>query len=309
MKKQDNQFLIDSTTNGLRLDMFLTQSLDLSRSQIQKLVKAGQFKVNQEVCTSAHLKLKQGDKVLFELQPEKIVLPVNTTMETEPKVLLENNDYIVLNKPSGLMVHPAANNPQVTLVDWLLEKYPQVKKVGENVQRPGIIHRLDRDVSGAMLVALNQKTYAYFKKQFQDHNIKKTYTALVHGKVESPEMLIDFPLIRSRRAGRIVAQPKNKSEGRQAQTLLTLDKQFQQTALVFCQPITGRTHQIRVHCKAVGHPIVGDTIYGPKKSSLNPGRIFLHSTKLEFIDHLGEKVTINCPLPKILKDYLKTLSK
>lgn len=308
MKKQANQFLIDSATNGLRLDLFLTQTLALSRSQIQKLIKDEQCIVNDKVCTSSHLKLKIADQVIVKEQPEKIIVPISTVIKDEPKILLETENYLVLNKPTGLMVHPALNNPQVTLVDWLLEKYPQVKKVGENIQRPGIIHRLDRDVSGAMLVALNQKTYAYFKKQFQDHNIKKTYTALVHGKIETPEMLIDFPLIRSRRAGKIVAQPKKTSEGRQAQTQLTLEKQFQQTALVFCQPITGRTHQIRVHCKAVGHPIVGDPIYGLKKTSLKPGRIFLHSTNLEFVDQDNKLVKIKCPLPKILKDYLLTLS-
>lgn len=308
MKKQDSKFLIDSATDGLRLDIFLTKTTGLSRSQIQKLIKNEQCTVNNKICTSPHLKLKTNDIIVLKEQLEKVITPISTSLKEEPEILLSTDDYLVINKPSGLMVHPAKNNPQITLVDWLLKKYPQVKKVGENAERPGIIHRLDRDVSGAMLIALNQKTYTYFKKQFQNHLIKKTYIALVHGKISAPEMIIDFPLIRSRRAGRIVAQPKETSEGRQAQTLLTLGKQYQQTALVFCQPITGRTHQIRVHCKAVGHPIVGDPIYGLKKSSLKPGRIFLHSTKLEFIDHNNNSLVIDCQLPNILSEFLQTIN-
>ena len=308
MNNTEKTFAIKKEAIGLRLDIFLTDKLSLSRSQIQKLIKDQQCFVDEKVCTSPHLKLKLGNTVTVSEQPEKIIVPISTVLKEEPKILLETDDYLVLNKPSGLMVHPALNNPQVTLVDWLLEKYPQVKKVGENAQRPGIIHRLDRDVSGAMLIALNQPTYAYFKKKFQEHEIKKTYTALAHGKFEDSEMFIDFPLIRSRRAGRIVAQPKATSEGRQAQTMITVEKQYQQTTLILCQPITGRTHQIRVHCKAVGHPIVGDPIYGQKKSSLNPGRIFLHSTNLEFTDNKNEKIVIKCPLPKILKDFLTSIT-
>jgi 23S rRNA pseudouridine1911/1915/1917 synthase len=294
--------------NQQRLDLFLTKTTNLSRSKIQKIIKTGGCSIDNKIITRPHLVVKTNEKIIIQTKPatEKTkgnVLPLN-----EPKILLATDDYLILDKPAGLMVHPADNNPQITLIDWLVKKYPSIKKVGENKMRPGIIHRLDKDVSGAMLIVLNQKTYKYFKKQFQEHAIKKTYTALVHGQLKCQEMLIDFPLVRSRRAGKIVAQPKSSQKGRMAQTLLTLIKQYQQTALVECQPITGRTHQIRVHCRAIGHPIVGDPIYGLKKTSINPQRIFLHSTKLEFTDNKNKKIKINCQLPTILKSFLLKLS-
>ncbi len=308
MENNEYIFIINMNDANQRLDMFLTKKLEFSRSRVQKLIKENNCIIDEKICTSPHFKLKVNSTIKVKVEPENKPVVYSDKIKEDPIVLLETDGYLVINKPSGLMVHPAKNNPQITLVDWLLKKYPQVKSVGENPERPGIIHRLDKDVSGAMLIALNQKTYTYFKKQFQNHLIKKTYTALVHGKLGSAEMLIDFPLIRSRRVGRIVARPKETNEGREAQTILTLEKQFQQTALVYCQPITGRTHQIRVHCKAVGHPIVGDPVYGLKKSSLKPGRIFLHSTKVEFTDENKNPVEINCPLPEILGEFLKTIN-
>lgn len=308
MKDSIKHFTIKDSGNDVRLDIFLTNELKVSRGQIQKLIKNEHCQVDDIICTSPHLKLKKGQKIVFDNQPKEIIKRITYDLKIEPEILLETKDYLVINKPTGLIVHPAENNPQATLVDWLLIKYPTIKKVGENPLRPGIIHRLDRDVSGAMLVALNQKTYTYFKKQFQDHKIQKTYSALVHGNVSDNENILTFPLVRSKKTGHIVAWPNGSEHGRQAETHIEVIKRYQQTTLINCYPITGRTHQIRVHCKAFGHPIVGDPVYGQKKSSLSPGRIFLHSINIEFIDNNKEKVVVRCPLPKILKNFLLTLS-
>lgn len=308
MKDSIKYYTIKDSDNNVRLDIFLTNKLKVSRNQIQKIIKDGKCKINETICTIPHLKIKKNQEIIINIEPEKPDKKIKTSLKIDPKILLETNDYLVINKPTGLMVHPAQNNPQPTLVDWLLQKYPQVKKVGENPMRPGIIHRLDRDVSGAMLVALNQKSYTYFKKQFQAHKIKKMYSALVHGNVSDNENILTFPLMRSKRTGHIVAWPNGSEKGRQAETRIDVVKRFQQTTLINCFPVTGRTHQIRVHCKAFGHPIVGDPTYGQKKSSLQPGRIFLHSTQLEFLDTNKEAITIKCPLPKVLKDFLLNLS-
>ncbi len=230
-------------------------------------------------------------------------------------LLTETKNYLILDKPSGLLAHPTAKNEKETVVSWILKKYPEVAEVGDNTDvRPGIVHRLDKDVSGVMLVARTQEFFDYIKNQFQDRKIEKKYTALVHGVVEPDLGKIDFSIARSKtrvKKGKMVARPKSQ-EGKDAITFFEVEKRFVNHSLVLAKPKTGRTHQIRVHLFAFNHPIVGDKIYYNKKFGRDKiekmsNRIFLHASELGFVDMEGEKQKFSSDLPNDLKNILEKL--
>lgn len=297
-----------------RLDKFLSQELtDLSRSQIQKMIKDGQVLVNDKIA-SVHHWLKNGYVVSFA--KPKTVAKETTVIKAakkiklpEPKIIKETDDYVVLNKPAGLLVHPAAGSTGKTLVDWLVKKYPKIKKVGENLERPGIVHRLDKNVSGAMVVAKNQPTYAHLKKQFQTRQVKKIYLGLVYGQVSADEGIIDFPLKRSRLSGKIVAMPRGE-EGRESITAFTVLQRFANYTYLELDLKTGRSHQLRAHLTAYGYPLIGDQLYFNKKNKdkFKLGRVFLHAHQLTFADLAGKKQTFTSKLPMVLNNILSQLS-
>ena len=229
----------------------------------------------------------------------------------EPKVITETPDYLVLDKPSGLLVHEAEHHPDAdTLVDWLLEHYPDVKGVGESASRPGIVHRLDKDISGVMVVARTQAMADHLKKQFQSHEVEKMYLALVHGVPGKPDGTIAFPLSRSRRnSGRMASQPHATGKTREAITHFAVREQFNHLTLLEITIETGRTNQIRAHLLAFGLPIVGDTVYTSKsvKQKVALDRPFLHSWKLGFFDLDGKKRHFEAPLPDTLTSLLTKL--
>jgi len=235
-------------------------------------------------------------------------------MEKDIKIVKETKDYLVIDKPAGLLVHGAKHITEETLVDWLLAKYPKIKEVGESLERPGIVHRLDKDVSGLMVIAKNQTTYEHLKSQFQDRTMTKEYTALVYGKILSDEGDIDFPIKRSHQGFKMAAVPKNfASDGETVRQALThyqiIEKKINYTLLAV-RIKTGRTHQIRVHLAALGHPIVGDNLYGTKTTKIKNkkidlGRLFLVSSHLEFTDPDGKVVDSRVDLPLELSNFLK----
>lgn len=303
----------------IRLDKFLTNKLtDLSRSQIQKLIKDGLILVNGEKAV-VHRFLKSGDRITikdskaktrdtrYEIRDTKNEAQKNGS--DEPEIIDETDDYLVINKPAGLVVHEAPGLTAPTLTDWLVKKYPAIKNVGDDVKRPGIVHRLDKDVSGLMVIAKNQKTFNHLKKQFQEHLIKKEYLALVYGAIKADEGKIEFVLKRSKLTGRVAALPKNAG-GRSATTEFTVLKRFAHHTYLKLNLLTGRTHQIRVHLKAYGYPLVGDKLYKNKriKDKFNLNRIFLHSTTLGFFDINSEWQEFQAELPKELTVILNTLS-
>jgi len=234
----------------------------------------------------------------------------------EPKIIFENNNYLVIDKPAGLLVHGAPHIKEATLVSWLLKKYPDIKDVGEDPARPGIVHRLDKDVSGLMVIPKNQATYEMLKEQFQTRTIKKEYTALVYGKIFKDEEEINFPIKRSEQGYKMAAVPQNFSEQnddkiRQAVTKITIIKRLINYTLLKVEIKTGRTHQIRVHLFAFGHPIVGDNLYSTKMTRIknkkhNLGRVFLVSTKLEFDDQDGVRQSFQVGLPADLLTFLES---
>ncbi|MEI7452385.1 MAG: RluA family pseudouridine synthase [Candidatus Falkowbacteria bacterium] len=234
----------------------------------------------------------------------------------EAEIISETKDYLVINKPAGLLVHGGIGIVGETLVDWLTKKYPDIKNVGEDPMRPGIVHRLDRDVSGLMVVCKNQETYDSLKAQFQDRTIKKEYTALVYGKLSKDEDEIDFPIKRATAGFKMAAVPKNFADHsddkiRHAVTSISVIKKMVNYTLLKVNIKTGRTHQIRVHLFAYGHPIVGDNLYCTRITKLKNlknklDRVFLVSTELEFNDLEGVRQKFQAPLPDSIAKFLET---
>jgi len=298
-----------------RLDKFLARQLkDLSRSQIQKLIKQRAITVSG-LSVSPHYGLKAGDIIKITEKPYR---PEKTTEKNLPKnppdikIMAETEEFLVINKPAGLTVHGRA---PYTLADWFKAKYPGLARVGDDPERPGIVHRLDKDVSGLLVIAKTQAAFNDLKKQFQNRTVKKQYTALVYGKIKQDSGLINFPIKRAQDGYKMAAIPltvkgETAVEGRQAETHFQIIKKFINYTLLKITIKTGRTHQIRVHLAAYDHPLVGDNIYATAKTrrqnkKLGLSRIFLIADQLSFTD-----LTNNLQYYKInLTDELKNLLK
>jgi len=226
----------------------------------------------------------------------------------EPTILYEDKEILAVNKPTGLVVHSDGKTKENNLVDWLLEKYPEIKNVGEpgrnsqgeEILRSGIVHRLDRDTSGVMLVAKTQEAFEVLKKQFQNREIKKVYHAIVFGSMKNTEGTIDRPIGRSSKDFRMwSAQRGARGEMREAVTDYKVIKVTPEYTFVEIFPKTGRTHQIRVHFKAINYPLVADSLYAPKKENeLGLKRLALHSFEVTFKDLNGEIHTVSAPYPE-----------
>lgn len=225
-------------------------------------------------------------------------------------IVYEDSDLLVVNKPSGLTVHKTSpTDPQTTLADQLLEKYPEIKNVGDQPDlRPGLVHRLDKETSGLMVIAKNQPTFEYLKKLFQERRVKKTYLALVFGRLKNKEEEIDLPLGKLGTKQTIQLKGRKTLDERSALTHYRVIKEYEDYSLLEVMPKTGRTHQIRVHLKAIGHPIVCDSLYAGKRH-LCPaelGRLFLHAQKLEFTSPSGQNLSLEADLPPRLTNFLNS---
>jgi len=232
-------------------------------------------------------------------------------------ILYEDNDMLALYKPSGLIVHSDGRTKEPSLSDWLVKKYPEIKKVGEPwratdgtiIWRPGIVHRLDRETSGAILIAKTPEAYDFFKKQFQERRVKKTYRAFVYGPVKNDTGLIDRLIGRSKNDFRKwSAEYGARGERREAVTSYKVLKRGKEASYVEAYPETGRTHQIRVHLKAIGHPVVHDTLYAPKGPNiLGFTRTALHSFSIDVVTPSQKVLHIEAPLPDDFKKAEKML--
>ena len=294
-----------------RLDKFLTENLPITRSQIKKLILAGKILVNGELA-AVHRFLKSGDSLKITDTDIKKITRVKK-LEPNPgvkfKVVYEDDNILVIDKPAGLLIHPTEEMEPKTLAAGLLAKYPKIAKVGDNELRPGIVHRLDKSVSGLILVCKTQEAFDFFKKKFQDRKIKKIYTALVHGKMERPEGTIDLPIARSKTKGKMAVKSQEQG-GKQAITNYTVTKQFNNFSLLDVDILTGRTHQIRAHLNALQHPVVGDKLYTQKwvRARLELDRPFLHASYLSFKNLDGKKLEFHSKLPAKLQNILKHLT-
>ena len=234
----------------------------------------------------------------------------------EPKILFENDDYVAVNKPVGVMTHPDGRNTNATMSEWFGKQYPDAMLVGEphihtdgtEIVRSGVVHRLDADTSGVLVFAKTQEAHEHLKEAFKAHEVQKTYVAFVYGVPKETKGTISFPIGRSRKDFRLrSAQPKAKGMLREAVTSYETISQdeHRQHAVLLVHPKTGRTHQIRVHCKAIHHPIVCDTLYAPNHPCDLPfNRLGLHAYQLEIPLLGGERVKITAPLPEDLREAL-----
>ncbi len=319
-----SSLVIKEKNNGQRLDVFLSkQFLDISRSQWQRKIKAGEVLVNNKE-KGVSYRVKVGDELQFSifnsqfLNNDKILKLKNEKQKTDIKnfkkidVIFEDDNYVVVDKPAGMVVHPDNKHKGDTLVDWLLVEYPYIEGVGGQVERPGIVHRLDKDVSGLMVIALNQKTFEHLKKEFQAHRVEKEYRALVHGRLQVEGGEIKTPIKRSKTSGLFVADSTFDSVSRSALTYYEVLERYRNFTLLKVKILTGRTHQIRVHLNSIGHSIVGDKLYlthdvRMKKKSIDLGRLWLYAARLAFNDLRYNWQEFKVDTPSELKLFLNKL--
>jgi len=272
---------IPAALAGERLDRVVSIIADISRSEARELVAAGGAKVDGVDAPNGKVRLTEGQVVLVDLDK----IPVAELPKPDPsvpvEVLYEDEHVIVINKPVGLVVHPAAGHGTGTLVNGLLVRYPEIATVGQSL-RPGIVHRLDAGTSGLMVVARSQAGYEALVEAMSDHDVEREYMALAWGHFDSANGVIDAAIGRDPRDPLKMAVVR---EGKWARTHFEVVEEFVDPAdlsLVQCTLETGRTHQIRVHLAAVGHAVVGDSTYGGARSSLKSPRPMLHAARLAF---------------------------
>lgn len=312
-------------TNNERLDKFLVKELDgvYTRGLIQKSIVAGLVKINERYNQNpAHL-VHKGDNISFSpLSQKQKTCPINLPLS----IIYQNDELLIIDKPAGLSVHPGAGHQTPSLSDALLFHFPQIAQVGET-NRAGIVHRLDKDTSGCLLVALTPRMYAYLKQAFLDRTIKKEYVALTHGTIIQPHFKIDANIGRSPHDFRkkttinpiepkpcltevwttnhyIKPVPSNQHPNT---TNLTQTSKVDEFTLIKVKLHTGRTHQIRVHMASVGHPLCGDTLYGAKRQDTIFNRQFLHANRIEILLPDQTWIEAESPLPPDLNAVLKQL--
>ncbi len=296
----------------IRLDRYLAGQLSsVSRSHIQRDIEAGQVLVDGKTVTMTHFAVRQGNKVSYrESAVENETLKATNT---PLKVLYNDHGLLIIDKPAGLTVHPGAGFKGETLASALLYNFQDIYVVGED-HRPGIVHRLDKDTSGVILVARTQEMYEFLKDAFAERKIKKEYIALVSGKLEKPQGIIDTAIGRSKTDFRKYST-KNMIEPKRAVTEYKVLEFLQDPAsldeysLVLIKLHTGRTHQIRVHFASLGHPLIGDGLYGNKKTQrIDLGRQFLHAQRIEVQLPNGTWIEAESELPSDLKQVLVHLN-
>lgn len=305
--------IITEDESGKRLDKFLSEKYpDFSRSMFQKIIKEGKIMVNFDKKPSNY-KLKTGDDVNAELPDLQIKLPEPEDLNIE--IVYEDEDLAVVNKPSGMVVHPTDEGKHLsgTLVNAILYKFGS-----ENLSnisgdsRPGIVHRLDKDTSGLLIIAKNNKMHRFLIKQMKDRKIEKYYFVLVLGQPETTEGTIDSPLARAGRDYKKVTL-STEAEGREAITKYKVEAVYNfkghEFAFIKAKILTGRTHQIRVHFAGIDHPVIGDNLYGNKKinSLFDINRFFLHAAELKFNKSDGKQIHIKTDIPEELEKILNKM--
>jgi 23S rRNA pseudouridine1911/1915/1917 synthase len=287
---------------GSRLDLFLTDNLQgLTRSQIHKIILGGGVKVDGAVRKPGS-RLKAGERVEVEFDERE---EDGLTAEDIPlRILASDGSIVVLDKPSGMTVHPGAGRREGTLAAALIHAFPEIAGVGAP-DRPGIVHRLDRETSGVMVAARSPAAFESLSGQFKDREVHKVYLGLVWGRMPAAEGCFTWAIGRHVRHGQKISVRTRRPK--RAETRYRVLREYRETTLLEIRPVTGRTHQIRVHLAAAGHPVVGDARYGKKGAREFP-RLFLHAQRLSFIHPgTGERVEFESPLPADLGEILRAL--
>lgn len=302
------KIVVPPEADKARLDQFLALALDMPRTKVQAHVKAGLVRRGEDALTP-HSPVRAGDVLEVDAFAKAV-----QRKEASPEldILYEDADVLVVHKPAGLLVHEAhPGDRSPTLADAALKHAPGIKGVGEE-RRRGIVHRLDKDVSGAIAICKNQDTFERLKKAFAEREMGKEYLALVYGKLPKDHDVITLKIARSKHKGRMVARPESQ-EGKEAVTEYEVLERFKNLTLAKVTIATGRTHQIRTHFRAIDHPVVGDRLYFKKRmKNIRPielPRLFLHARRLEIPMADGSRMAFEAPVPKELTDLLKTLPK
>ena len=292
---------IEVTEAGERLDKYLAKETEYSRATISKMLEAEYISVNNKIEKPSY-KVREND--IIEIKDGFIEETDIKATEMNLDIVYEDDDLIVINKPSGLVVHPGSGNYDNTLVNGLMHYTNNLSDINGE-ERPGIVHRIDKDTSGLLIVAKNNKTHAILTEYFKDHqNIKREYIALVVGEFPHESATIDAPIGRDPKDRKKMAVIKDNSK--EAVTHIKVLKKYKGYTLISCRLETGRTHQIRVHLNYIGYPIYNDPVYNTKKST-EFGQ-FLHSAKMDFIHPITkEKMHFEAPLPKYFQEFIDSL--
>lgn len=297
------ELYVDEEDDG-RLDTYLSNELDeISRTKIQKLIKDGLVLVNGELKKNRYL-VKEGDTIQVNIpRPESIeILPENMDLD----IIYEDEDIGIINKEQGIVVHPAPGNYSGTLVNALLYHMDSLSSLNEII-RPGIVHRLDKDTSGLIIIAKNNDAHKFLADKLKKRDIERTYIALVHGIVKEDFGIIDEPIGRDIKDRKKMAV--NKINGKDALTRYKVIERFREHTLIRAQLETGRTHQIRVHFSHLNHPIVGDLTYSKRKNKFNLDGQLLHAIKLGFIHpRTGEYMKFETDMPERFKTVIDKIN-
>ena len=296
-------FKITEQNINQRLDMYIASlDLDLSRSMAQKMIENNQVLVNEKPVKTSY-KTKLDDNIKIKIAEPKMA--EIKAQEIPLDIIYEDNDIVVVNKPKGMVVHPGNGNPDGTLVNAVLNHCKgSLSGIGGEI-RPGIVHRLDKDTSGLIIIAKNDKAHINLSKQIQDRKVKKIYTALVRGVIPEDTATIEMPIGRSKTDRKKMAVRK---DGKEAITHIKVLKRYRNYTLVKVKIDTGRTHQIRVHMAEIGYPVVGDEVYSNGKNEFNVHGQMLHSTSLDFTHPVtGKEMHFEAPLPGYFKDIIDEL--
>ena len=294
------RFTIDESDVQKRLDIFVAENLpEISRAYVRKLYEKGSVEVNDEPAKLSY-KLKEGDRISIDYEPSSI----EHTPDIELPILYEDGECVVINKPTGLLTHSKGSfNPEATVATWLNQRLGTVKELNK-VSREGIVHRLDRGTSGVMILAKTPEAMSWLQKQFSTRKVKKTYIAIVVGELNPTEAVIDMPIERNpRRPQTFRVGSHGKPSKTHYKVLKVVNYHGSVISLVELKPETGRTHQLRVHLKQQGHPIIGDSFYDGRLAD----RLYLHARDLELTLPNKERRVFSAKLPKEFDNYLENL--
>ena len=307
MKKET--YIVSPETKAERLDTYVSSKSGLSRSYVQKLIKQGLVIVNSRI-EKVSYKVKNGDSIELTIpdKPESLLVPEDIPLD----VIYEDEHIIIINKPPKMIVHPAAGYKSGTLINALIYRCGKLASIGAPL-RPGIVHRLDKDTSGIIVIAKDDAAYLNLCKQFKERKVEKHYLALLYGTLKKDKEEINTPI------GRAIADRKKMStktrKGKEAVTQFEVIKRFKSATMVKIKIITGRTHQIRVHFAASGHPVLGDKIYGKKtdikfaQRTINFSRQMLHAQSLKFKHPVDKRpLEFTAPIPKDIETAIKELN-
>ena len=291
--------IIDTNNIGTRIDKYLTDNTDYTRSKIQKMIENGNILVNNKQTKDSY-KLKENDRITIEEYNEEIdIEPENIPLD----IYYEDEDLIVVNKPSGMVVHPAPGNYSKTLVNALMYHTNNLSTINTSI-RPGIVHRIDADTSGLLLVAKNDKTHNALAEAIQKKEVVREYIALVEGVIMEDTATIDAPIGRDKNNRKKMAVTSENSKD--AITHIRVLDRYKDSTLIRCKLETGRTHQIRVHLNYIGHPVVNDPVYGYKKLIDKDFGQMLHAEKIGFVHPTTKKyMEFTAPLPDRFKEILE----